>query len=190
MRTARTRRRAARKPATAHAPREGTEPAARTRSSAAGSLRYDDLPRSDVVRGRRLDLAERRARPRADPDADPVADRELAGRDERRHPALPADEDGPPAVGERLVLRLTEHRHERPVIALEHVEAEVPVRGGRAQRALEEPERLPRMTWTRAVISDDCCGRRLDLGQRRAARSANADRQLITLCEVALLDDG
>jgi hypothetical protein len=145
---------------------------------------------ADVVRRRRLDLSERRVAAGADADTDPVADGELARRDELGHAARPLDEHRAPAVGERLVLSLTEHRLERAVVSVHDVDAEMAVDRGRVERSLEEPERLAGPAWVRAVICDDLGRRRFDLRERRAALGANADDELIALGQVAQLHDG
>jgi hypothetical protein len=111
---------------------------------------------ADVVRRRSLDLSERRVAAGADPDADPVADGELARRDERGHAALPPDEHRPPAVGERLVLRLAEHRLQRAMVPVQDVNAKMTVRGRRVERPLEQPQRPRSVSRRRAVIGDDC----------------------------------
>src|SRR5580765_3941636 len=121
------------------------------------------------ARRRGLDLSERRVAAGADPDADPVADGQLARRDQLGHATGPLDEHGAPAVRERLVLSLTEHRLQRAMVPVQDVDADMAVRCGRVERPLEQPERLPGAAWIRAMIGDDLGSRCFDLWQRRAA---------------------
>jgi hypothetical protein len=145
---------------------------------------------ADMVRRRRLDLAERGVAASADPDGNPVADDHLLGLDHGRNAVLPEHEDRVRVVRESLVERLAEHRAQRPQVAVADVEREVPAGSRPVQRADEEPERAARVAVVGPAVGDAPGRGRLDLPERGVPSRADADGDEVAGDEARLVHDG
>ena len=142
-----------------------------------------------MVRGRRLDLGQRRPLRCTDPDDDPVSGHELRRVDHRGDLALPEQEDRVVAERERLVAGLADEQAKRTRVAARDVDRDRAA-ADRAERASEEVERLCRLEELRAVVSDERRGLLLDLGERRVPRCAHVHPHEVSGRQVPGLYDG